>query len=119
MLRKKKDWLKFTCGSRAILKTLDATVNKCSSEHVRETVITRNILLRNEQLPSNTLIVSSSLSSLSLSFLSLSFSDLCVESDFKCEPELTPLSAFEYSSSRKREASPLLNSSDMLRAVII
>lgn len=102
----------------------------------------RNIRRRKEQFPSNTLIVSvmkekqihclvrsvsdaivvafspSSLSSLSFSFFSLSFSPLCAESLRALELDPIPLgSDFPYSSSRKRAASPLLKSSDMLRAV--
>ena len=71
---------------------------------------------RNDKLPSNTLIVSSSRSSFSLS-LRLSFlSDLCVDSVRECEPDPLHSGRDAYSSSRKRAASPLLNSSDMLRA---
>lgn len=71
---------------------------------------------RSDKLPSNTLIVSSSRSSFSLSRLS-SLPDLWVDSERECDVE--PLHSGRddaYSSSRKRAASPLLNSSDMLRA---
>lgn len=54
----------------------------------------------------------SSLSSFSFSFFSLSLSTLCADS----LRALELASAFPYSSSRKRAASPLLKSSDMLRA---
>lgn len=74
---------------------------------------------RNDKLPSKTLIDSSSRSSFfSLSRLS-PLSDLCVDSEREWEPEPLHSPRDEYSSSRKRAASPLLNSSDMLRAVEI
>lgn len=128
-----------TLGSLAIWKARKAVVNNCSNVLDRGTVIARNIRLRSEQLPSNTFIVSakvrkksasqylsivicnfqqfaflpSSRSSLSFSFFSLSLSHLCADS---FRPAALP-SLLPNSSSRNRPASPLLKSSDMLRAM--
>lgn len=61
------------------------------------------------------LYVPSSLSSFSFSFLlSLTLSDLCDVSPLECE--LLHSALEPYSSSRRRPVSPLLNSSDILRA---